>query len=185
MTILELIFLSLSLAGDAFAVSICKGISFYKNTKRNALIVGLWFGVFQALMTTLGYFLGRCFTHFVFSVDHWIAFFLLSFIGINMILEYFHGDSELDGDVGFKIMFLLAIATSIDAFAVGITLAFLNINIFVSSSLIGIITLFLSFIGCFIGRVFGNKYGNVAELFGGVVLIIIGLKILLTHLYII
>lgn len=181
MGIIEIIFLSISLAMDAFAVSICKGLSMTKINIKKMLIIGIYFGLFQALMPVLGYLLGSSFSNLVASIDHFIAFILLGILGINMIKESFDSE-EVNDDVGFKTMIVLAIATSIDALAVGVTFAFLNVNLLISISLIGIITFILSLIGVLIGNKFGGKLGNKAEFTGGVILILIGLKILLEHL---
>lgn len=184
MGITELIVLSLGLAMDAFAVSICKGLSMKKMNWKKAIIIGLYFGGFQALMPTIGYFLSKGFENFVTSIDHWIAFILLSIIGGNMIKEAFSEESSenCNDNVGFKTMIVLAIATSIDALAVGITFAFLNVNLILAITLIGITTFVLSIIGTKVGNVFGDRYENKAELFGGAILIFLGIKILLEHL---
>lgn len=186
MGVLELLLLSIGLAMDAFTVSICKGISMRKMNWKKAIIIGLYFGGFQALMPTLGYFLGTAFQSLVTSVDHWIAFVLLGIIGGEMIKESFEIDSEnQNDDVSFKTMIILAIATSIDALAVGITFAFLNVNLGLAVSLIGIITFILAVAGTKIGNRFGDKYEKKAEFVGGVILILLGVKILLEHLNII
>lgn len=186
MGVLELLLLSIGLAMDAFAVSICKGISMRKMNWKKAIIIGLYFGGFQALMPTLGYFLGTAFQSLITSVDHWIAFVLLGIIGGEMIKESFEKDSEnQNDDVSFKTMIILAIATSIDALAVGITFAFLNVNLGLAVSLIGIITFILAVAGTKIGNRFGDKYEKKAEFVGGVILILLGVKILLEHLNII
>lgn len=186
MRLLELLLLSIGLAMDAFAVSVCKGISMKKMNWKKACIIGLYFGGFQALMPMLGYFLGATFEGFVTSVDHWIAFVLLAIIGGNMIKESFNKETEnCNDDTSFKTMIILAIATSIDALAVGITFAFLKVNLLLAISLIGVTSFILSVIGTKIGNRFGDKYENLAELIGGVILILLGLKILLEHLNII
>ena len=186
MGVLELLLLSIGLAMDAFTVSICKGISMRKMNWKKAIIIGLYFGGFQALMPTLGYFLGTAFQSLVTSVDHWIAFVLLGIIGGEMIKESFEIDSEnQNDDVSFKTMIILAIATSIDALAVGITFAFLNVNLGLAVSLIGIITFILAVAGTKIGNRVGDKYEKKAEFVGGVILILLGVKILLEHLNII
>ena len=186
MGVLELLLLSIGLAMDAFAVSICKGISMKKMNWKKAIIIGLYFGGFQALMPTLGYFLGTAFQSLITSVDHWIAFVLLGIIGGEMIKESFEIDSEnQNDDVSFKTMIILAIATSIDALAVGITFAFLNVNLGLAVSLIWIITFILAVAGTKIGNRFGDKYEKKAEFVGGVILILLGVKILLEHLNII
>ena len=185
MGFIELLLLSIGLAMDAFAVSVCKGISMKKMNWKKACIIGLWFGGFQALMPTLGYFLGSAFENLVTNIDHWIAFILLGLIGGNMIKEAFCKDNEEnndDDDISFKTMFVLAVATSIDALAIGITFAFFNVNILLAISMIGIITFIISIIGTKVGNKFGNKYEKKAELAGGIILILIGIKILLEHL---
>ena len=182
MGILELIILSIGLAMDAFAVSICKGLSVKKVKPKHYLIVGGYFGGFQALMPLVGYLLGISFQQFIVSIDHWIAFILLGIIGINMIKESFEDDENVNASFSFKDMLPLAVATSIDALAVGITSAFLQVNIALAVTLIGVITFIFSAVGIKIGVIFGDKFKNKAELLGGVVLILIGLKILLDHL---
>ena len=168
---------------DAFAVAICKGLAMKKLSWKKALIIGLWFGGFQALMPTAGYLLGTRFESYVTAIDHWIAFVLLVLIGANMVKESFSKEEESSNDsVDFKTMFLLAIATSIDALAVGVTYAFLQVRIVPAVSFIGIITFTLSIIGVKIGNVFGLKYKTKAELTGGIILIVMGIKILLEHL---
>ena len=183
MGIVELFILAIGLSMDAFAVAICKGLSVQKLEIKHMLIVGAYFGGFQALMPAIGYLLGSQFEHLIVSVDHWIAFFLLLFIGGNMIKESRETDVEdLDDDFGFKTMLLLAIATSIDALAVGVTFAFLRVDIVAAVLFIGCITFICSAIGVKLGNVFGAKYKSKAELAGGVILILIGTKILLEHL---
>lgn len=183
MGIIELIVLSVGLAMDAFAVAVCKGLSMSKMSWKKACIVGAYFGIFQALMPLIGYLLGINFQEKIASIDHWIAFVLLGAIGINMIKEAISKDKESSNDsVKFKDMLILAIATSIDALAVGITFAFLKVNILLAISLIGIITFVLSIIGVKIGNIFGDKYEKKAEFAGGTILILLGIKILLEHL---
>ena len=183
MELFEIIAIGIGLAMDAFAVSICKGLSMKKIDWKKAIIIALYFGIFQALMPVLGYFLGSTFSSFVQSVDHWIAFILLAIIGGNMIKDSTDDEVEKRNDkVDVKTMLLLAIATSIDALAVGVTFAFFEVNLLLSISIIGIITFVLSLLGVIIGNKFGDKFQNRAELAGGIVLIIIGLKILLEHL---
>lgn len=192
MSIIEIILLSFGLAMDAFAVSICKGLTLKKMDWKKSLISGGYFGVFQAIMPLIGYFLIKLFkqneaiSNFITKYDHWIAFILLIIIGINMIIESF-AKEEVDGNFGFKTMFVLAIATSIDALSVGITFATMElaINIYWTVLIIGGITFILSSLGVFIGNVFGLKFKQPAEIVGGVVLILIGLKILLNGLGII
>ena len=186
MNILEILLISVGLAMDAFAVAICKGLSMKKINLKKILIVGVYFGLFQAIMPVVGYFLGSFFEELVTQVDHWVAFILLSIIGINMIKEIFSKDEEECNDsVDFKTMVVLAIATSIDALAVGITFAFLKTNILIAALTIGIVTFLISVAGVKIGNKFGDKFEKKAQLAGGVILILIGLKILLEHLSII
>ena len=168
---------------DAFAVSICKGISMKKMNWKKAVIIGIYFGGFQALMPVIGYFLGTAFESIITNIDHWVAFILLGIIGGNMIKESFGNESEnCNDDVGFKTMIILAIATSIDALAVGITFAFLKVNLVAAISMIGVITFALSVVGTKIGNRFGDKYESKAELVGGIILVLLGIKILLEHL---
>ncbi len=185
MTTLELFLLAVGLSMDAFAVSVCKGLATPKISFKNAVIVGLWFGGFQALMPFLGYYLGINFRDYITAVDHWIAFILLGIIGANMIKESFGDEGEADSSLDVRTMFLLAVATSIDALAVGITFAFLDVNIIHAVTFIGITTFVLSAVGVFIGHIFGLKYKSKAEITGGVILILLGTKILLEHLEII
>ena len=183
MTLVEIILLGLGLSMDSFAVSICKGLSMKKMNWSKAIIISLYFCIFHVLMVVIGYYLGVAFDEFVNSVDHWIAFVLLAFIGAKMIKESFDKNQKNNNDkVDFKTMILLAIATSIDALAVGISLSFLKSNIIQASSIIGIIVLFMSFLGVKIGNRFGDKFENKAVLFGGIILVLIGIKILLEHL---
>ena len=182
MGVLELILIAVGLAMDAFAVSVCKGLSMSKMEWKKAVIIGLYFGGFQALMPLIGYVLGVGFEDKIKSLDHWIAFVLLVFIGMNMIKEAFEIKEESNDKIDFKTMIILGIATSIDALAVGVTFAFLNVNIMLAISLIGIITFIISMIGVKIGNVFGDKYETKAELAGGFILIFLGVKILLEHL---
>lgn len=183
MGIIELLLLSIGLGMDAFAVSICKGISMKKMNWKKACIIGLYFGGFQAIMPILGYFLGSTFESIITSLDHWIAFILLGIIGGNMIKDLFSKECDnFDDNVNFKTMIVLAIATSIDALAVGITFAFLKVNLVLAISLIGIITFILSVVGTKVGNRFGDKYEKKAELVGGIILILLGTKILLEHL---
>lgn len=182
MGILETVFIGIGLAMDAFAVAICKGLSMKKMSWKKAGIIAIYFGVFQMLMPILGYLLAAGFHDWIESLDHWIAFILLAFIGGKMIKESFGEEENLNDNIDFKSMIVLAIATSIDALAVGITYAFLNTtNIIGSFASIGIITFCVSLIGVKIGNKFGNKYGDKAELVGGIILIFIGAKILLEH----
>ena len=192
MSLFELFVLAVGLSMDAFAVSVCKGLSMRKITLKNAGIVGLYFGGFQAGMPLIGYFLGLQFKNYIMSVDHWIAFILLGFLGIKMIQEAMSKDDDEDNKIedenemlSFKNMSILAVATSIDALAVGITLAFLQVDIVPAVSFIGIITFVLSMVGVKIGNVFGVKYKSKAELVGGIILIFMGVQILLEHIGII
>ena len=183
MGFVELIILSVGLAMDAFAVSICKGLSMKKMVWKNAVIIGLYFGIFQAFMPGIGYLLGVNFQNKIASIDHWIAFILLVIIGMNMIKEALSKENDVSDDsIQLKDMLVLAIATSIDALAVGITFAFLKTNILLAISLIGSITFIISIIGVKVGNLFGNKYEKKAEFAGGVILILLGTKILLEHL---
>ena len=205
MGLIQLFILAVGLSMDAFAVAICKGLSMKKITLKKAGIVGLYFGVFQAGMPLIGYFLGIQFRDKITSIDHWIAFVLLALIGINMIRESRKNECEgeceiavdlmsdentedsivknnLKDPLAFKNMCALAIATSIDALAVGVTFAFLNVNIASAASFIGIVTFALSMIGVKIGHVFGTIYKSKAEFIGGLILILMGIKILLEHL---
>ncbi len=185
MGILNLIFMAVGLAMDAFAVSVCKGMAMKKMDWRNALKAGLYFGGFQALMPALGYFLGSRLQSLIAGVDHWIAFGLLVFIGGKMIVESFDKNSKTDCSFGARTMLVLAIATSIDALAVGISLGFLQTDIILAVTLIGAITFLLSFLGVKIGNVFGNRLSSKAELAGGIILVLIGVKIVLEHLNVI
>lgn len=186
MGILEIFLIGVGLSMDAFAVSVCKGLSMKKLDWKKAIIIALYFGVFQAVMPVIGYLLGTTFENLVTQIDHWIAFILLGIIGANMIKEALGKESENSNDkVDFKTMIVLAIATSIDALAVGITFAFLKTEILSAVTMIGIITFILSLIGVKIGNKFGDKYEKKAEFLGGVILILIGVKILIEHLGII
>lgn len=183
MDLIELFLIAVGLSMDAFAVSVCKGLAMPKCTFKKAAIVGLWFGGFQALMPAIGYILGAQFQEAIASIDHWIAFVLLALIGGNMIHEALDNDEEeADASLDVKTMFLLAVATSIDALAIGITFAFLKVNIITAVCFIGIVTFIISFAGVKIGNVFGARYKNKAEIVGGIILILLGLKILLEHL---
>ena len=183
MGLIELFLIAVGLSMDAFAVSVCKGLAMPKCTFKKAAIVGLWFGGFQALMPAIGYILGAQFQEAIASIDHWIAFVLLALIGGNMIHEALDNDEEdADASLNVKTMFLLAVATSIDALAIGITFAFLKVNIIPAVCFIGIVTFIISFAGVKIGNVFGARYKNKAEIVGGIILILLGLKILLEHL---
>ncbi len=206
MDLISLITISIALSMDAFSVSICQGLSTKRFSLKMALSCGLWFGFFQALMPLIGYFLGAQFEHFITHIDHWIAFGLLSVIGVNMIRESISqrdnettsrdvthytdenkhdviGASEQVTESKSASMLILAIATSIDALAVGVTFAFLKVNIWKSILIIGITTFMFSFVGVKIGNVFGSRYSKAAEIVGGVILIVLGIKILIEHLF--
>ena len=183
MGLLELFVIAVGLSMDAFAVSICKGLSVRELKPKHALTVGVYFGGFQMLMPLIGFALGVRFQSFITSIDHWIAFVLLGLIGANMIRESREHDEEnLSDSFSFRTMLPLAVATSIDALAVGVTFAFLQVSILPAVCFIGATTFVLSCIGIRIGHVFGLKYKSRAELFGGAVLILMGIKILLEHL---
>ena len=183
MSNLTLFIIALGLSMDAFAVSICKGLAMQKISLKKAAIVGLWFGGFQGLMPYIGYILGSQFEHYITAIDHWIAFILLGLIGISMIKEALGKEEECQDDsLSFKTMLILAVATSIDALAVGITFAFLKVTIIPAVLFIGVITFILSMVGVKVGNVFGIRYKSKAELAGGVILILMGTKILLEHL---
>ena len=184
MTFVELLLIAIGLSMDAFSVSVCKGLTAKRFSWRMALVCGLWFGLFQALMPVVGYFLGIQFQHLIDSIDHWIAFGLLFLIGANMIREAVWGgeDHQHNGSLEFKTMFLLAVATSIDALAVGVSFACIQVELWSSVLVIGITTFLFSVLGVKIGNVFGSKFEKSAEIIGGIILILIGLKILLEHL---
>lgn len=182
MGFIELFLIAVGLSMDAFAVSVCKGLSVKKVGVKHAALAGLYFGGFQFLMPVIGYLLGFRFESVIETVDHWVAFVLLAFIGGNMIKESFGKAEELNDDFGVKTMLLMAVATSIDALAVGITFAFLEVQILPAAGLIGVTTFLLSFAGIYIGNVFGTRYKSKAELAGGIILVLIGVKILLEHL---
>ncbi len=183
MGLLEIILIGIGLAMDAFAVSICKGLAMHQMDWKKASIIAIYFGGFQALMPLIGYGLGMGFEDKITSIDHWIAFGLLCFIGVNMIKEACeYKREEQDDSIGVKSMIILALATSIDALAIGITFAFFNVNIFLAVSIIGILTFLISIMGVKIGNVFGDKYETKAEIIGGTILILLGIKILLEHL---
>ena len=183
MTLLNLFLIAVGLSMDAFAVSVCKGLAMEKAPLKKAAIAGVWFGSFQALMPLLGYLLGNRFEKYITHIDHWITFGLLALIGANMVKEAFSKEEEkASSTMYFKEMFLLAVATSIDALAVGITFAFLRVDILPAVSLIGITTFLLSIAGVKAGNLFGSRYKSKAELAGGILLILMGTKILLEHL---
>lgn len=183
MGLTELLFLAVGLAMDAFAVAVCKGLAMERITIKKALTVGLWFGGFQGLMPLIGYFIGSRFAEYIEAYDHWVAFALLVVIGINMICESFSKDEdEESASLSFKTMLVLALATSIDALAVGISFACtpkLFGGIFFAVGAIAVLTCIISMIGVKIGNVFGTKYKNKAELAGGIILILIGLKLVI------
>lgn len=184
MSLLELFIIAVGLSMDAFAVSICKGLSMQKMNLKHALIVGAWFGGFQALMPFTGYLLGANFQRTIVSYDHWIAFILLGIIGFNMIKESLSSEEEsCDASVAMKDMLVLAVATSIDALAVGVTFAFLQVDIVPAISFIGSTTFILSIIGVKVGSVFGCRYKARAEFAGGLILVLMGAKILIEHLF--
>ncbi|MDO4303104.1 MAG: manganese efflux pump MntP family protein [Bacillota bacterium] len=187
MSLIELFLIAVGLSMDAFAVSVCKGLATPKLKTRHILLAGLWFGGFQALMPAIGYFLGSSFQKYITAFDHWIAFVLLSFIGGNMIYEALKKEEDTCNDsFSVKTMFVLAVATSIDALAVGITFALLpGVNIYAAVLFIGAVTFIFSGVGIKIGNIFGLKYKAKAEFAGGLILILIGIKILLEHLGII
>ena len=180
----ELFILAVGLSMDAFAVSVCKGLSLGKIKAKHMCLAGIWFGGFQVLMPLVGYFLGSFFADVITKYSHWIAFALLAFLGAKMIKESFESE-ELDDNMGWKTMLVLAVATSIDASAVGVTFAFLDVNILFAVIVIGVTTFAFSAAGVKIGSVFGEKYKSKAEIAGGIILILIGLKILLDGLGII
>ena len=179
----EILVLGIGLSMDAFAVSVCKGLAVRRADLKTSLVCGVWFGAFQALMPLIGYFLGRMFADAIAAVDHWVAFFLLALVGGNMVKEALSCEEEsATPDLSAKAMLPLAVATSIDALAVGISLAMTEAPIFTSVIVIGITTFALSALGVTIGGIFGNKFQKKAEIFGGVVLILLGCKILLESL---
>ncbi|MBP3387664.1 MAG: manganese efflux pump [Clostridia bacterium] len=177
----KLFLIALSLSMDAFAGAVCKGLSVGKATVRQTLTVGAYFGVFQALMPTLGYWLADKFEHLITGVSHWVALVLLVLIGANMIKESFEKDEKVDCSFCFKAMLPLAVATSIDAMAVGVTFALVDVEIIPAALLIGVTTFALSAVGVKIGGIFGTKYKSKAELIGGIVLILMGVEIVLEH----
>ena len=181
MSNLEIFVLAIGLSMDAFAVSICKGLSIKKTHLKESLIAGTYFGLFQALMPLIGYLLAFKFKDLIMNIDHWVAFVFLSIIGINMILE--NNSNEKGSQMDFKTMIIAAIATSIDALVVGITISFLDVNILKAVLIIGITTFLLSAIGVKVGNIFGNFYEKKAKVIGGILLIILGTKILIEHLF--
>lgn len=185
MGFVELLLLAVGLSMDAFAVSVCKGLAMKNAPAKAGLLCGIWFGGFQALMPLIGYYLGALFADAIAAFDHWVAFGLLAVIGINMIKEALSKDGEeADADLSVKTMFVMAVATSIDALAVGISLAMAgNVNIFTAVALIGVTTFCLSAVGVRVGAVFGSRYEKKAEMAGGIILILLGLRILAEHLF--
>ena len=186
---LELLLLAVGVSMDAFAVSICKGLAMKKATVKGCMTCGIWFGGFQALMPTIGFFLGTLFADAIQAIDHWVAFLLLAIIGINMLKEVFEKEEECgccqehNADLSVKTMFVMAVATSIDALAVGISLAMAGgVNIFAAALMIGLCTCTFSAAGVKIGNIFGSRFEKKAQLAGGAILILIGLQILLEHL---
>ena len=185
---IELFLLGIGLAMDAFAVSVCKGLGMRKLNKKQTLIIGLYFGGFQALMPLIGWLLGSQFQKYITRIDHWIAFILLGFIGGKMMIEAIREWNEeetvdvIDAPLDHKNMLVLAVATSIDALAVGITFAFLNTPIIEAITVIGITTMIISILGVVVGNFFGSRYKSKAEFIGGLILVLLGLKILLEHL---
>ncbi|MDO4594645.1 MAG: manganese efflux pump MntP family protein [Tissierellia bacterium] len=182
MSFSEILAISFAVAMDAFAISICKGLSLKKTNIKHMVITGLYFGIFQSLMPFIGFILGASFRDLIMSIDHWIAFVILGFLGANMIKEAITGTCPIDPSLTFKVMLPLAIATSIDALAVGITLSLLKVNLVLAISSMGIVTFIFSAIGIKIGNIFGARSKMFAEIIGGVVLILMGCKILVEHL---
>lgn len=180
----ELLLLGVGLSMDAFAVSVCKGLAMKKATLKAELTCGVWFGGFQALMPLIGFYLGTLFAEAIQAFDHWVAFGLLALIGGNMLKEALGEEEECPcADLSVRTMFLMAVATSIDALAVGISLAMVgDVNIWAAVSLIGVTTFALSAVGVAVGNVFGSRYEKKAEMAGGIILILLGVKILLEHL---
>ena len=185
----ELMLLALGVSMDAFAVSICKGLAMPKATLKASFTCGGWFGGFQAMMPLIGFYLGTLFADAIQAIDHWVAFVLLGIIGFNMLKEGFEKECDCcecqggDADLSVRTMFLMAVATSIDALAVGISLAMAgNVDIFAAVALIGLFTFGMSALGVKIGNVFGSRFEKKAQLAGGVILILLGIKILLEHL---
>lgn len=181
MQITKLLLIALSLSMDAFAVAVCKGLSVKKTVFSQYLIVGTYFGLFQAIMPTFGYWLADKFEYLITSVSHWVAFVLLILIGANMIKESFEKEETVDCSFCFRAMLPLAVATSIDAMAVGVTFAFTDVNIITAAILIGVTTFILSAVGLKVGNVFGTKYKSKAEFIGGIVLILMGIEAVLEH----
>lgn len=181
MNIIELIVLSFSLSMDSFATSLCKGIEFNNNLYKSSITTSIWFSIFQTIMPVLGYYLGNIISMKLFSVAYYISFFILSFLGISMIREK-DDVVQLNDSLGFKIMFLLSVSISMDAFSVGISYALLNLNIILSSILNFSITFITTYIGCILGSKIGSKYSSISKTIGGIILISLGINILLTHI---
>ena len=186
MGVVELLLIGVGLSMDAFAVSVCKGLNMRKVNKVHSFVIALFFGGFQAIMPLTGWLLGRQFEQYITAIDHWIAFGLLAFLGVKMVVDSCKKEEEeihkTESRLDLKELFVMAVATSIDALAVGITFAFLNVNIVLAITVIGCTTFVLSIAGVFIGNIFGSRYKNKAELAGGVILVLIGVKILVEHL---
>lgn len=187
MHIFEFVMIGIGLAMDAFAVSICKGLAMNQINKKHCFIIALYFGGFQALMPFVGWILGKQFETYIISFDHWIAFALLVFLGIKAIVDAIKEKPEevevqQDSRIDHKEMFLLSIATSIDALAVGVTFAFLQVNILSAITTIGLVTFAICIFGVFVGNIFGNRFEKKASIIGGLILIVIGVKILIEHL---
>lgn len=183
MSYIQVFIISIGLAMDAMAVSICKGLCLKDLNIKKQIKIGLYFGIFQAIMPLIGYFLGDLFDELLFSIDHWIVFALLVIIGASMIFETITDKkSFFDDQINFKVMFLPALATSIDALAVGFTFAFMKVNLWISVIMIGIVAYLFTYIGVMIGYKVGNRYENKAKLLGGIILIVIAIKILMEHI---
>lgn len=185
MTFLELFIIAVGLSMDAFAVSVAKGLSVERLRLRNVLSVSLWFGGFQGLMPVIGFYLGVSFASFVEHVDHWIAFILLGLIGANMMREAFSKkEKNVSPDFSFRTMLVMALATSIDALAVGVSFSFFNENIWATSLLIAVTTAIFSAIGIRVGNLFGSRLKSLAEFIGGLILFLVGIKILVEHIWV-
>lgn len=188
MGFVEIFLIGAGLSMDAFAVSVCKGLGMHRVNYAHALVIALFFGVFQGLMPVIGWLVGSAFAVYVTAVDHWIAFALLAFVGGKMLWDAFHDEGEEEDDetstqkLDLRELFMLAIATSIDALAVGVSFAFLGVHIAPAVTLIGCTTFVLTLVGVWVGNLFGSRYKSRAELTGGIILILIGVKILLEHL---
>lgn len=182
MTLIDIILVGISLSMDAFAISLCKGLTIYKNKIKKCIVIGLYFGIFQAIMPIVGYLLANNFKFIIQALDHWIAFFLLTIIGIKMIKDAIMDENDLNDSTKVKVMLPLALATSIDALVVGITLTLFDISLFKSISIIGIITFILTFIGSLFASYVSNNFGRKSQIIGGLMIIVIGLKILFEHL---